>query len=73
MQYIDGKIGAFSGNDWKPAYQLEAGVRQDMTDKISVFGEYRFSQSAAASFDNTWSPRISISPITACWRASATE
>ncbi len=56
VQYIDGKIGAFSGNDWKPAYQLEAGVRQDMTDKISVFGEYRFSQSAAASFDNTVVP-----------------
>ncbi|HWA31092.1 MAG TPA: outer membrane beta-barrel protein [Rhizomicrobium sp.] len=36
-------------SDWKPAYQAEAGLRTNISDKVSLFGEYRFSQSEAAN------------------------
>jgi opacity protein-like surface antigen len=40
------------GRDWKPAYQAEAGLRSDVSDRVSVFGEYRFTQSAAADIQD---------------------
>jgi opacity protein-like surface antigen len=45
FQNVGGTIGAFSGRDWKPAYQAEAGLRTYVSDNVSLFGEYRFSQS----------------------------
>lgn len=52
VQYIDAKVGAYSGTDWKPAYQVEAGLRHKLTDRMSLYGEYRFTQSEAAHVDN---------------------
>jgi OOP family OmpA-OmpF porin len=49
FENVGGTIGALSGRDWKPAYQAEAGLRTDVTDQVSMFGEYRFSQSEAVT------------------------
>jgi OmpA-OmpF porin, OOP family len=51
FQNVGGTIDGESGNKWKPAYQLEAGVRDDISPSLSLFGEYRFSQAEAARFD----------------------
>ncbi|MDE2183933.1 MAG: outer membrane beta-barrel protein [Alphaproteobacteria bacterium] len=49
FQDIGASINGFSGTDqWQPAYQAEAGLRHDFNDKLSVFAEYRYSQSDAA-------------------------
>jgi OmpA-OmpF porin, OOP family len=49
FQDIGASINGFHGSDeWEPAYQLEAGVRHDIDDHFSIFGEYRYSQSEAA-------------------------
>ncbi len=42
---VGGQVNGLSGRDWKPAYQAEAGLRTDVSDHASLFGEYRFSQS----------------------------
>lgn len=47
-QNIGTSINGAHDADWKPAYQAEAGLRTNISDKMSVFGEYRFSQSEAA-------------------------
>jgi len=47
LQDVGGMINGFSGEQWKPAYQLEAGLRKDLSPQLSLFGEYRFSQSEA--------------------------
>jgi OmpA-OmpF porin, OOP family len=44
---VGANIDGINGHDWKPAYQAEAGLRSDVSDKVSVFGEYRFTQSEA--------------------------
>lgn len=49
FQNVGGTVGALSGRDWKPAYQAEAGLRTDVSDNVSLFGEYRFSQSASVT------------------------
>ena len=38
-----------TGRDWKPAYQAEAGLRTEVSDHVSMFGEYRFSQSGSVT------------------------
>lgn len=48
---IGTQVAGVSGHDWKPAYQAEAGLRDDVTDRMSVFGEYRFTQSEAAEVE----------------------
>ncbi len=45
FQNVGGEIGPLRGRAWEPAYQAEAGLRTDISDKASLFGEYRFSQS----------------------------
>jgi len=47
-QNIGASINGVHDADWKPAYQAEAGLRTNISDKVSLFGEYRFSQSEAA-------------------------
>jgi len=47
-QNVGASIAGAHDADWKPAYQAEAGLRTNISDKVSVFGEYRFSQSEAA-------------------------
>jgi OmpA-OmpF porin, OOP family len=44
VQGISARADAFAGHGWSPAYQAEAGLRTDITDQASLFGEYRFSQ-----------------------------
>ena len=48
-QNVGAEIAGAHDADWKPAYQAEAGLRTNISDKVSVFGEYRFSQSEAAN------------------------
>jgi len=47
VQEVGGSVNGMRGDDWKPAYQLEAGLRHDLTQDTSIFAEYRFSQSDA--------------------------
>src|SRR5665213_651255 len=47
-QNIGATVGGLSDSDWKPAYQAVAGLRTDLSKQVSLFGEYRFSQSEAA-------------------------
>ncbi|MBV9044026.1 MAG: porin family protein [Alphaproteobacteria bacterium] len=49
MANVGGTVGAFSGRDWKPAYQAEAGLRTDLGRRTSLFGEYRFMQSESVT------------------------
>lgn len=49
---IGGHVGDYEGHQWKPAYQAEAGLRDDVSPEFSLFGEYRFSQAEAAKFSN---------------------
>jgi opacity protein-like surface antigen len=50
-QNVGANINGVHDSDWKPAYQAEAGLRTNISEKVSVFGEYRFSQSEAGSLD----------------------
>ena len=52
LQYVGGMVNNLSGRDWEPAYQAEAGLRTDLSDKASLFGEYRFSQSESFVISN---------------------
>jgi opacity protein-like surface antigen len=49
FQNVGGVVGTLSGRDWKPAYQAEAGLRTYVSDNVSLFGEYRFSQSESVT------------------------
>ncbi len=49
---VGGQVDAFSGRDWKPAYQAEAGLRTELADNTSLFGEYRFSQSQSVTLSD---------------------
>ena len=53
MQYVGGQIDGLSGNRWRPAYQLEGGLREDLNPQTSLFAEYRFSQSEATKMANS--------------------
>ena len=52
FQNVGGTIGTLSGRDWKPAYQAEAGLRTDVSNRVSLFGEYRFSQSESVTLSS---------------------
>ena len=52
MQNVGGDVNGLTGRDWKPAYQAEAGLRTDINDKASLFGEYRFSQSESVTLSD---------------------
>lgn len=49
---IGADVAGIRDHDWKPAYQAEAGLRDDVTKHVSVFGEYRFAQSEAADLSD---------------------
>jgi opacity protein-like surface antigen len=49
FQNIGGEVNGFSGRDWEPAYQAEAGLRTDISARASLFGEYRFTQSESVT------------------------
>jgi opacity protein-like surface antigen len=53
FQNIGGNVNGLTGRQWRPAYQLEAGLRTMLSDRIGLFGEYRFSQSEAARLHGT--------------------
>jgi opacity protein-like surface antigen len=48
-QSLGGEVAGYSGRAWKPAYQVEAGLRGDLSQQLSLFGQYRFSQSESAT------------------------
>lgn len=52
VQDVGGSINGFSGDSWRPAYQLEAGLRDDISPTLSAFAEYRFTQSEATKLQN---------------------
>ncbi len=52
MQNVGGAVNGLTGRDWKPAYQAEAGLRTDINDMASLFGEYRFSQAESVMLSN---------------------
>jgi opacity protein-like surface antigen len=52
LQNVGGQVNGYEGRAWKPAYQAEAGLRGDLSQNVSLYTEYRFSQSASASMDN---------------------
>jgi len=52
FQNVGGMIGTLSGRDWKPAYQAEGGLRTYVSDDVSLFGEYRFSQSESVTLSS---------------------
>jgi OmpA-OmpF porin, OOP family len=49
VQNVGGQVDGLHGRAWEPAYQAEAGLRTDVTDHASLFGEYRFSQSESVT------------------------
>jgi opacity protein-like surface antigen len=51
-QNVGASVAGLHDTDWKPAYQAEAGVRTDISPKMSLYGEYRFSQSEAADLSD---------------------
>jgi len=52
VQDISARADGFSGRGWSPAYQAEAGLRHDLTEQASLFGEYRFSQAESVSLND---------------------
>jgi len=48
---IGGTASGTSGNAWRAAYQVEAGLRYTVAPNLEWFGEYRFQQAEAAKFD----------------------
>jgi opacity protein-like surface antigen len=52
VQNVGGEIAGYRGRAWKPAYQAEAGLRSDLSRNVSLFGEYRFSQSESATLQS---------------------
>ena len=66
FQNVGGMIGTLSGRDWKPAYQAEGGLRTYVSDDVSLFGEYRFSQSESVTLSSPTDSAHSTSPITPC-------
>lgn len=53
MQSVGGQIGTLRGRAWKPAYQGEIGLRQDLSRHFELFGEYRYTQSESVRMSNT--------------------
>jgi opacity protein-like surface antigen len=49
VQNVGGRIGAYSGREWQPAYQAEAGLRTELGSNMELFGEYRFTQSQSVA------------------------
>lgn len=44
-----GQVNGYSGRDWHPGYLLEAGLRDDITSQLSLFGGYRFTQAESGT------------------------
>jgi opacity protein-like surface antigen len=47
FQSVGAKVAGLNGQNWEPAYQLEAGLQHQLSNKVSLFGEYRYVQSEA--------------------------
>jgi opacity protein-like surface antigen len=45
FENVGGEVNGMTGRAFKPAYQAEAGLRDDITDQVSLFTEYQFQQS----------------------------
>ncbi len=52
VENVGGTVNGLSGRDWEPAYQAEAGLRTDIGDSTSLFGEYRFSQAESVTLSD---------------------
>lgn len=47
-----GDVAGYSDRAWKPAYQLEAGLRKDLSRQLSLYGGYRFTQAESIRMDD---------------------
>ncbi len=52
LQNVGGEVNGLRGRAWEPAYQAEAGLRTDVSDNASLFGEYRFSQAESVTLSD---------------------
>jgi opacity protein-like surface antigen len=48
VQNVGGEVNRLRGRAWMPAFQAQ-GLPDDLTDQVSLFGEYRFSRSESVS------------------------
>ena len=58
MQNVGGEIEGLGGHQWRPAYQLEAGLRANIAPNTSLFGAYRFSQAESARMEDVNDPTL---------------
>jgi opacity protein-like surface antigen len=52
VQNVGGWSNNLHGRDWEPAYQVEAGLRHELGEDVSVFSEFRFSQSESVALSS---------------------
>jgi OmpA-OmpF porin, OOP family len=50
-QNIGDSVAGYAGNVWRPAYQVEGGLRDEISPNLDLTTEYRFSQAEAAKFN----------------------
>jgi opacity protein-like surface antigen len=51
-----GQVDGYSGRAWKPGYLLEAGLRDDISNQLSLFGGYRFTQAESVKMSDPTIP-----------------
>jgi opacity protein-like surface antigen len=49
-------VDGYSGRAWKPGYLLEAGLRDDISNQLSLFGGYRFTQAESVKMSDPTIP-----------------
>jgi opacity protein-like surface antigen len=47
-----GQVDGYYGRAWKPGYLLEAGLRDDISNQLSLFGGYRFTQAESVKMSD---------------------
>ena len=51
FQNVGAKVAGMHGQNWRPAYQLEAGLRHRVSKHVSLYGEYRWTQSETSKLE----------------------
>jgi len=52
VENVGGQVGTMHGRAWAPAYQGEFGLRQTLSRHFTLFGEYRYVESAVVTMSN---------------------
>jgi opacity protein-like surface antigen len=53
-----GQVDGYQGRSWRPGYLLEAGLRDDVSKQLSVFGGYRFTQAESVKMSDPTIPDV---------------